>query len=114
VFTSFFLRGDAFSASVPAPIQVTLNYVPGMVPNYFQTLPVDPLPGASTISGCAALGYDRNIAYFSNGEYYKLVYHCSSETEDYDPAGMFYDPARPDWAWSVSNDMDYTTYTLGW
>lgn len=112
-FYSFFTEGDAFSSTY-SPAQVTQNYVPGMVPNYFQELPVDPLPGPSTISGCYALGYARNIAYFSNGDYYKIIYHCASETDDYDPTSQYYDPSRPDWAWAASNDMDYTTYTLGW
>ena len=60
-------------------------YVPGMVPNYFDTLPVDPNPGASVIPGCTALNWDKNIAYFSNGDHYKIIYNCASETYNYDP-----------------------------
>jgi len=106
-----FLRSDALSSYYGGT--VSQNYIPGMVPNYFNELPQDPLPGPSSISLCESMGMQRNIAYFSNGEYYKLIYNCSSETENYGP-DLFYDPSRADMAWSISNDMEYTTWSLGW
>lgn len=90
------------------------DYVPNIVPTYYAKLPVDPLPGASTIPACQALGYDKTIAYSSNGEHYKLVWNCASETNDYSPNSYFFDPIRPTSAWALSDDMDYTTFTLGW
>lgn len=93
---------------------VTTDYVPNIVPTYFAKLPVDPFPGMSSISGCQALSYNRNIAYSSNGDHYKLVFNCSSETNDYPLDSRFYDPIRPDSAWAASDDMDYTTFVLGW
>lgn len=93
---------------------VTTIYVPNIVPTYFQELPKEPAPGASSIVGCQALGYNRTIAYSSNGEHYKLVYNCASETDDYPVDGRFFDPIRPDSAWSASDNMDHTTFTLGW
>lgn len=111
---NFFTTSDSFAAAY-SPLQVSAtDYVPGLTPNYMSQLPADPLPGDSSISGCLALGYKRNIAYFSDGENYKLVYHCASETEDYSSDSMFYDPGRPTYAWAASNDMQYTTFTKGW
>jgi prepilin-type N-terminal cleavage/methylation domain-containing protein len=112
-YYSFMTENDAL-ASGYSPNRITAAYIPNLVPTYFHALPKDPLPGSSSIPGCNALGFNRSIAYFSNGEYYKLVYHCASETGDYSTESRFYDPARPGWAWSVSNDMEYTTFVLGW
>jgi|GEM_PF-1582644 len=113
-YATFFTQADAFSATY-SPAQITeTNYVPGLVPNYFAQLPKDPNPGSSVIAGCAALGWAKNIAYFSNGDHYKLIYNCASETFNYDPQSIYYDPARPTWAWASSDDINYTTFTLGW
>ena len=101
----------AFSPWSPS---VNINYIPKIVPTYYESLPQDPMPGESTISGCLALGWPRDIAYISNGDHYKLVFNCSSERNDYSMDSRFYDPARPDWAWSVSDNMEYTTSVLGW
>ena len=113
-YNSFFTHPDAFAGTYSPALITPTAYVPGMVPNYFDQLPQDPLPGASTVSGCMALGWGKNIAYFSNGDHYKIIYNCASETDNYDPQNFYYDPARPTWAWSASDDMNYTTYTLGW
>jgi|SRR6185437_12099680 len=112
-FFTYFSVNDA-STGLYSPNQIGRTYIPDVIPNYYDQLPLDPLPGASVIPGCAALGYERNIIYFSNGDHYKLVMQCSSETDDYDPDSRFYDPLRPDWAWSVSDDMNLTTFTFGW
>jgi type II secretory pathway pseudopilin PulG len=113
-YYSFFTNPDAFSGTY-SPAQITsTGYVPALVPNYFDSLPVDPNPGDSVIPACAALSWGKNIAYFSNGDHYKIIYNCASETYDYDPNSLYYDPARPTWAWAASDDINYTTYTLGW
>lgn len=111
---SFATDNDSSIGTLPAPAQVTSNYIPNLAPTYFQALPLDPRPGASNNAGCQALGYDRNIIYISNGEYYKLIFQCASETDDYDPTNWYYDPNRFNWGWAVSNDINYTSGTLGW
>lgn len=114
-YNNFFTTNDAFAAGY-SPAQITPNYVPGVVPTYYEALPVDPLPGASADPTCQALGYQKNIAYFSNGDHYKLVYNCASE-RGIVPSDSFADPARClmgyCWAWAVSDDWDYST-TQGW
>lgn len=114
-YTTFATANDGSIGTLPSPVQAgTTLYIPNMVPTYFQALPLDPLPGASTNAGCQALGYDRNIIYISNGDYYKLIFQCVSETNDYDPSSWYYDPNRFNWGWAVSNDINYTSGTLGW
>ena len=113
-YVSFFTNSDAFAGTY-SPNQITSTaYVPGLVPNYFASLPIDPNPGSSVVPACDALSWGKNIAYFSNGDHYKVIYNCASETDDYDPDSLYYDPARPNWAWAASDDMNYTTFTLGW
>jgi len=114
-YTTFATDNDASIGTLPGPVQAgTSVYIPSMVPTYFPQLPLDPLPGASNNSGCQALGYNRNIIYISNGDYYKLIFQCVSETNEYDPTSWYYDPNRFNWGWAVSNDMNYTSGTLGW
>lgn len=113
VYQNFFTYSDTFAGAY-TPNQITdTAYVPGLVPNYFASLPIDPFPGDSAVPACQALGMGKNIAYFSNGDHYKLVYNCASETGDYDPASIYYDPIRPTWAWSASDDENYAI-SQGW
>jgi hypothetical protein len=112
-YFSFFLFSDGFESGAAGSKQVTPNYVPNLVPQYYQELPMDPYPGSSSVAGCNALGYQRNIAYFSNGDHYKLVYNCASETNDYYIDHPFQDPTRPFWAWAISDNMDYAALQ-GW
>jgi prepilin-type N-terminal cleavage/methylation domain-containing protein len=113
-FITFATTNDASLGTLPVPTQITPQYLPNMVPTYFQALPQDPAPGASNNTGCQALGYNRNIIYISNGDYYKLIFQCASETNDYDSTNWYYDPNRFNWGWAVSNDINYTSGTLGW
>jgi len=114
-YTTFATDNDSSIGTLPAPVQAGTNvYIPNLVPTYFQQLPLDPLPGLSNNAGCQALGYNRNIIYISNGDYYKLIFQCASETDDYDPTSWYYDPNRFNWGWAVSNDINYTSGTLGW
>jgi prepilin-type N-terminal cleavage/methylation domain-containing protein len=113
VYYNFFSNSDAYSGGYSTTQVTPTGYVPGLVPNYFDALPQDPLPGSSVISGCQALGWDKNIAYFSDGDHYKLEYNCASETDDYDPDSPYYDPIHPTWAWAASDDMAYAI-SKGW
>ncbi|MFA5975452.1 MAG: prepilin-type N-terminal cleavage/methylation domain-containing protein [Elusimicrobiota bacterium] len=117
-FYTLFTENDGFAATV-IPNQITsTNYIPGIVPTYYEALPVDPSPGASTLAGCSSLGYKRTWAYFSNGDHYKLVLNCAPEAGFVNPDDSFADPASclmgECTAWAVSDAMDYTTFTLGW
>lgn len=116
-YYSLFSNNDGFAA-LYSPNQITSAYVPGIVPTYYDALPDDPLPGPSTNAGCDALGYRRNWAYFSNGEHYKLVVNCAVEAVTIKPDDPLADPGRclldSCWAWAISDNMDYATYTLGW
>ncbi len=114
----YFTDNDAlvsgFSGS-PGTIAITRDYIPNIVPTYYEILPIDPAPGASSMPGCT--GFNRNWAYFSNGEHYKLVVNCAAESGLIDPAHPF---ADPDWcfggacqAWAIYDDKDNTT-ALGW
>ncbi len=104
-------ENDAYTSSLGGVV-VGPAFVPNFT-NYYPQLPADPLPGASTVPGCQALGDSRTYIYFSNGYHYKLVSNCASETGDYSPNYRFYDPARPDWAWALSDDINLTS-SLGW
>jgi prepilin-type N-terminal cleavage/methylation domain-containing protein len=118
IYYSFFSENDAFAA-LYSPVQVTSDYVPAVAPTYYEKLPPDPKPGESTDPNCLALGgYKRTIAYFSNGSHYKLVYHCANEHRSIRPDDDFADPGRclgdTCWAWAASDNMNLTTFTLGW
>jgi prepilin-type N-terminal cleavage/methylation domain-containing protein len=104
---------DTFAGGYSSLQAGTTYYVPSIAPTYFPQLPVDPRPGASTIAGCQALTWTKNIVYVTNGDHYKLIYNCASETDDYDPAGFFADPSRPTHAWAISDDMGFAT-VAGW
>lgn len=65
-------------------------YIPGLVPTYISVLPTDPSPAGSC----------NGYLYASDGTNYKLLVHATPES--YTSAGqMFYDPARPTWAWMI-------------
>lgn len=67
-------------------------YIPGLTPNYINTLPVDPLGILTEWSG---------YLYVSDGNNYKLTCH-STGPESYPSAGdLLYDPVRPTWAWKL-------------
>ena len=106
-------ENDAF-ISTWSPGTTSRDYVPGLQPTYFVQMPQEMQSGPSAIAGCSALGYRPALVYASNGEHYKLIYHCASETASYPTDVSYYDPARPNWAWAVSDNMDYTTFVLGW
>lgn len=115
-FLSSIVDNDASVPTFASPSQITADYVPSIVPTYYEQLPKDPLPGTSSDVGCQALGYNRNIIYISDGEHYKLIYQCASEI-GIDPADSFTDPARciPNcYAWAVSDNMDLTTWGAGY
>jgi prepilin-type N-terminal cleavage/methylation domain-containing protein len=104
---------DAFASGYSSLQSGTTYYIPAIAPTYFPQLPVDPLPGPSTIPGCLALTWTRNIIYVTNGDHYKLIYNCASETNDYDPDSIYADPSRPDHAWAISDDMNFAS-VAGW
>jgi prepilin-type N-terminal cleavage/methylation domain-containing protein len=115
----FFTEDDPFSNAFSGNKAITNDYVPKIVPTYFEAVPHDPNPGAATVTGCE--GFKRNWAYFSNGEHYKLVLNCASEAGLLDINDSFVDPASclppavgPCSAWAVSDNMEYTTNALGW
>ncbi len=87
------------------------EWIPGLSPRYIDSCPIDPIGGLErTLDGCYAAGALREYFYISydGGKNYKLVSHCSSETGAYDPGDMFYDPQRPTWSWSVTNNSAVT------
>ena len=115
----YFTDNDAFVSgfsAAPGTISITSAYIPNVTPTYFDVLPVDPQPGASTMPGCD--GFDRNWAYFSNGDHYKLVVNCAAESGLIDPNDSYADPgwcfAGGCQAWAISDNMDFTTSNLGW
>jgi general secretion pathway protein G len=87
------------------------NFVPGVVPNYYETLPQDPNPGASTDETCAALGYERNIGYYSDpeGSKYKLISVCANEAGPISQDDPLRDPEHCPpplcYAWAVASDL---------
>ena len=108
--TANFAYNDTFNGGY-TPI-FTSNYIGNLIPNYFSSLPKDPLPGPSTDSNCSPLGWQRNIIYISNGTNFKLIYRCASEgfpIPDTDPLA---DPGSCSgglcYAWAVSNDPTAT------
>lgn len=66
------------------------GYIPGLVPEYIPTLPLDP---AGTLDGYLYVAYPP-------GADYKLLSHYSPES--FPSSGeAFYDPVRPTWAWMI-------------
>lgn len=112
VESAYAFAADPFASSW-ATLQTNAPYIPNVTPTYYPVLPPDPKPGESSVSGCQAMAWQRNILYVTDGEHYKLIYHCASETNDYSPDDTFYDPNRPDWAWAVSDDMTAAS-ARGW
>jgi prepilin-type N-terminal cleavage/methylation domain-containing protein len=78
------------------------GYIPDLAPTYVGVLPIDPLRDFTGYSG---------YIYTSDGTNYKLVDHQNGP-ESFPAAGQpFYDPARPTWAWMVTNNAAATS---GW
>ncbi len=74
------------------------NYIPGLAPQYIQTLPLDPSPAPS-----ACGGWGGAYLYISDGAGYKLLSHCpqNSSVGSTPSTDAFYDPVRSTWAWQV-------------
>lgn len=87
-------------------------YIPNLTPEYVGSLPLDPLlgkPSAFALANqatCASgsVGY----RYSSDGRDYKLIAHCTLETE-LDSSSPFYDAIRPTWALGLA-----TAGARGW
>lgn len=73
------------------------GYIPGLVPDFLQTLPRD--PGAEYPN---ATGHYR---YRSNGTDYKLS--AFGTAESYPDANPFYDPANPNSSWMLCSSGAY-------
>jgi len=76
------------------------NYIPGLAPDYIDSLPRDPKGGQSPIQpkcGTTQAAY----LYKSNGDDYKLLSYCAPERDPFDSKDPFYDASRPSWAWQV-------------
>ena len=90
------------------------DYIPGLVPNYMNKLPHDPLVKDSSCSGGGNQGY--NYAYASNGTDYKVLAPIvpnkfgGIENCDYGKKLSVEDPSRP---CSTSGDPAWAVYTEG-
>jgi len=67
-------------------------YIPGLVPNYIDRLPVDPLDNRTGWSG---------YLYRSDGRNYKLLSHATGPESFPSVGEPFYDPVRSTWSWMV-------------
>jgi len=82
------------------------GYIPNLAGDYVDQLPVDPLVGKPSIfaaqkqPNCSP--EQAGYLYGSNGTDYKLIANCTPETA-VDPSSPFYDPVRPNWAFSLAS-----------
>ena len=76
------------------------GYIPGLAPNYMQSLPVQPL-GAGNPQSC--------YLYASDGIDYKVLAYQGPEGT-WTSSDPFYDPVRPATAWQVSS----SSVSLNW
>lgn len=76
-------------------------WIPGLSPDYLQTIPTDPQSSPSNDANC--------YLYYSNGADYALLAHQVTELSNgssgasYAKYPEFFDPIRPTWAWKVSS-----------
>jgi prepilin-type N-terminal cleavage/methylation domain-containing protein len=99
----------------PADYPTNASWIPGLTAGgYMSRLPHDPNTGiansGSQLTNCRNIpGYNCYL-YTSTGTDYKLIAHCMPEgswgTDD-----VFYDLARSNWAWQVTNNISVTS---GW
>lgn len=78
------------------------NWIPGLAPSYIQSLPRDPEGGAGNIklhAGCPS--WKKAYTYWSDGQSYELLAHCSMEAGTWDSSYALYDCNRKTWAWRV-------------
>ncbi len=88
---------DAPAGNPPADPYGPNGYIPGLVPNYMQTLPKDPdsnYPNA-----------DAGYYYRSDGTDYKFM--AFKTPESYPTGNPFYDPTNPNQAWQISSPGGY-------
>ena len=82
------------------------GFIPDLAPNYMQRLPADPRSSiansSSASSGCQTNAEYNCYLYKSDGVDYKLLAHCTPESE-MQTTDPFFDPCRPTWAWQVSS-----------
>lgn len=76
------------------------GYIPDLAPDFISKLPVDPTNNSTGFSG---------YLYRSDGSNYKLLSHQSGP-ESFPAVGQpFYDPARANVAWMITNNTSATS-----
>ncbi|MCL4382999.1 hypothetical protein M1545_04395, partial [Patescibacteria group bacterium] len=77
------------------------GYIPNLAPTYIAKLPLDPRNGQS-YPPCNDSASTCYLYRSDDGQNYKLLAHCSPEAPGaYSSNDLFYDSARPTWAWQV-------------
>ncbi len=81
------------------------GYIPNLAPTYIEKLPTD-VKNEQSYLPCSS-GPSTCYLYYSNGQDYKLLAHCSPEAPGaYSTNDSFYDPTRPTWAWQVHSGQN--------
>ena len=75
-----------------------VGYIPGIVPDYMQSLPKDP-------SSEFPDGADGGYMFRSDGTDFKMVVNIAPES--YPAGNPFFDPTRPNTAWQVCSPGGY-------
>jgi prepilin-type N-terminal cleavage/methylation domain-containing protein len=76
------------------------NWIPGLAPNFIDTLPRNPGGAKINHANCNGAGVKASYRYRSDGVSYKLLAFCSPEST-WTSTHPFYDPVRTDHAWMI-------------